>query len=135
MGVSMRQAWLTAWVHINRKQRNIVWKGFIIGLWYSGQAFADIFFTTLYIMFDLYYPNTLSSPSCGTVLLLIILSIIMFATVAYLILAKRYKLRERERHVNIQAIAEEHYERYLDQKEDYMREERRLSEDIHFVDL
>ena len=31
-------------------------------------------------------------------------------------------LRERERHVNIQAIAEEHYERYLDQEEEYMRE-------------
>ena len=38
------------------------------------------------------------------------------------IAAKRYKLRERERHVNIQAIAEEHYERYFDQEEEYMRE-------------
>ena len=31
-------------------------------------------------------------------------------------------LIERERHVNIQAIVEEHYERYLDQEEEYMRE-------------
>ena len=30
--------------------------------------------------------------------------------------------RERERHVNIQAIVEEHYERYFDQEEEYMRE-------------
>ena len=29
---------------------------------------------------------------------------------------------ERERHVNSQALAEEHYERYLDQEEEYMRE-------------
>ena len=36
--------------------------------------------------------------------------------------AKRYKLRERERHVNIQAIVEEHYEKYLHQEEEYMRE-------------
>ena len=36
---------------------------------------------------------------------------------------KRYKLRERERHVNIQAIVEEHYERYFDQEEEYMRED------------
>ena len=35
--------------------------------------------------------------------------------------AKRYKLRERERHVNIQAIAEEHYERYFDQEEEHRR--------------
>ena len=42
--------------------------------------------------------------------------------VLFTIAAKRYKLRERERHVNIQAIVEEHYERYLDQEEEYMRE-------------
>ena len=42
--------------------------------------------------------------------------------IIYVIVAKRYKLRERERHVNIQAIVEEHYERYFDQEEEYMRE-------------
>ena len=42
--------------------------------------------------------------------------------IIFVIVAKRYKLRERERHVNIQAIVEEHYERYLDQEEEYMRE-------------
>ena len=42
--------------------------------------------------------------------------------IIFVIVAKRYKLRERERHVNIQAIVEEHYERYFDQEEDYMRE-------------
>ena len=41
--------------------------------------------------------------------------------IIFVILAKRYKLRERERHVNIQAIVEEHYERYFDQEEEYMR--------------
>ena len=42
--------------------------------------------------------------------------------IVFVIVAKRYKLRERERHVNIQAIVEEHYERYFDQEEEYMRE-------------
>ena len=42
--------------------------------------------------------------------------------IIFVIIAKRYKLRERERHVNIQAIAEEHYERYFDQEEEYLRE-------------
>ena len=38
--------------------------------------------------------------------------------IVFIIAAKRYKLRERERHVNIQAIVEEHYERYFDQEEE-----------------
>ena len=42
--------------------------------------------------------------------------------IIFVIVAKRYKLRERERHVNIQAIVEEHYERYFDQEEEYLRE-------------
>ena len=46
----------------------------------------------------------------------------MLMLIIFVIIAKRYKLRERERHVNIQAIAEEHYERYFDQEEEYMRE-------------
>ena len=46
----------------------------------------------------------------------------MLSLTIFIIVAKRYKLRERERHVNIQAIVEEHYERYLDQEEEYMRE-------------
>ena len=45
----------------------------------------------------------------------------MLMLIIFIIAAKRYKLRERERHVNIQAIAEEHYERYFDQEEEYMR--------------
>ena len=46
----------------------------------------------------------------------------MLMLIIFVIAAKRYKLRERERHVNIQAIVEEHYERYFDQEEEYMRE-------------
>ena len=42
--------------------------------------------------------------------------------VVYVVLAKHYKLRERDRHINIHAIVEEHYERYFDQEEEYMRE-------------
>ena len=45
----------------------------------------------------------------------------MLMLIIFVIVAKRYKLRERERHVNIQAIVEEHYERYFDQEEEYLR--------------
>ena len=50
-----------------------------------------------------------------------LLTMLVLITI-FVIVAKRYKLRERERHVNIQAIVEEHYERYFDQEEEYMRE-------------
>ena len=42
--------------------------------------------------------------------------------VVFLILSNRYTLRERNREINIQAIVEEHYERYMDQEEEYRRE-------------
>ena len=42
--------------------------------------------------------------------------------VVFLVLSKHYTLRERNREINIQAIVEEHYERYMDQEEEYMRQ-------------
>ena len=42
--------------------------------------------------------------------------------VLFLFLAKHYTLRERNREINIQAIVEEHYERYMDQEEEYIRQ-------------
>ena len=47
--------------------------------------------------------------------------LMLLILVVYVFLAKRYKLRERDRHINIHAIVKEHYERYFDQEE-YMRE-------------
>ena len=52
-------------------------------------------------------------------------SILLFVVVlfvVFLVLSKRYTLRERNREINIQAIVEEHYERYLDQEEEYMKQ-------------
>ena len=62
------------------------------------------------------------SPSCGFYYYLVQSILIMLCLIFFVIVAKRYKLRERDRHVNIQAIVEEHYERYIDQEEEYMRE-------------
>ena len=62
------------------------------------------------------------TPSCGFYYYLVLSILLILSLVLFTIAAKRYKLRERDRHVNIQAIAEEHYERYLDQEEEYMRE-------------
>ena len=52
-----------------------------------------------------------------------VLSLLMLLIlVVYVVLAKRYKLRERDKHINIHLIVEEHYERYFDQEEEYMKE-------------
>ena len=62
------------------------------------------------------------TPSCGFYYYLVQSIFIMLCLVVFVFVAKRYKLRERDRHVNIQAIVEEHYERYLNQEEEYLRE-------------
>ena len=63
-----------------------------------------------------------ATPSCVFYYYLVLSLLMLLILVVYVILAKRYKLRERERHINIHAIVEEHYERYFDQEEEYMRE-------------
>ena len=63
-----------------------------------------------------------ASPSCVFYYYLVLSLLLLLILIVFVILAKRYKLRERERHINIQAIVEEHNERYLDQKEEYMKE-------------
>ena len=63
-----------------------------------------------------------ATPSCVFYYYLVLSLLMLLILVVYVILAKRYKLRERDRHINIHAIVEEHYERYFDQEEEYMRE-------------
>ena len=88
-------------------------------------VFVMLFFSASIVNYGLelllrHFSN--ATPSCGFYYYLVLSILIMLSLVLFTIAAKRYKLRERERHVNIQAIAEEHYERYLDQEEEYMRE-------------
>ena len=78
----------------------------MIGWTTSGSSLLTEIFSKIFAFYFYLVPTTLA-----------ILMLICFA-----VFAKRYKLRERERHVNIQAIVEEHYERYIDQEEEYMRE-------------
>ena len=55
---------------------------------------------------------------CDLLILLLLISLFL----VFLVLSKCYTLRERNREINIQAIVEEHYERYMDQEEEYMRQ-------------
>ena len=55
---------------------------------------------------------------CYDLQALVVLSLLF---VVFLVLSKCYTLRERNREINIQAIVEEHYQRYMDQEEEYRR--------------
>ena len=63
-----------------------------------------------------------ATPNCVFYYYLVLSLLMLLILVVYAVLAKRYKLRERDKHINIHLIVEEHYERYFDQEEEYMRE-------------
>ena len=84
-------------------------KGFVFGIMLACSSFAIAASKGIRFSFTL----------CYDVLTLTCL-VVLF--VVFLVLSKRYTLRERNREINIQAIVEEHYERYMDQEEEYMRQ-------------
>ena len=85
-------------------------RGLMVGLFYAAIGIGYTINVNMnYQLNILYYFITMSA------LVLIIL-------ILFLILAKCYKLRVRENEVNVHLIAEEHYERYMDQEEEYNNE-------------
>ena len=92
-------------------------RGFLIGLWNSALGLGDLINNSGKYPFSCHgeiHCQSLYYHVLKNVIILIILII-------FLILAKRYKFRVRENEVNIHLIAEEHYERYLDQEVEYRR--------------
>ena len=94
-------------------------RGVMSGLGFAAMGMCVLTSQLLQLLFQQLKSAT---PSCGFYYFLVLSLLILLILVLFIIFSKHYKLRERERHVNIQAIAEEHYERYLDQEEEYMRE-------------
>ena len=93
-------------------------RGFLIGLWNAGFQLGNIIKNSGKYLFSCQeeiHCQILSYRVLKSVIILIILII-------FLILAKHYKFRVRENEVNVHLIAEEHYERYLDQEVQYRRE-------------
>ena len=94
-------------------------RGVMVGLWYVAcWGLGSFINTTLklpfncesqYICTSFYYYITKS------VLVLIIL-------IVFVILAKRYKYRVRENEINIVQIVDDHYQRYMEQEEQYNRD-------------
>ena len=48
--------------------------------------------------------------------------IVLLIFILFQVLANRYKLQVRENEINVHLIAEEHYERYIEQEVEYRRE-------------
>ena len=101
-------------------------RGVMVGLWYVACWGFSLFLATFlkfpfncenqYICTSFYYYITKS------VLVLIIL-------IVFVILAKRYKYRVRENEVNIVQIVDDHYQRYMEQEEQYNRDR---DNDLHY---
>ena len=60
--------------------------------------------------------------------------IALIVLIVFLILAKRYKYRVRENEVNIIQIVDEHYQRYMEQEEEHIREKQIYNKEKNIVD-
>uniref|UniRef100_A0A1X7UQB2 Major facilitator superfamily (MFS) profile domain-containing protein n=1 Tax=Amphimedon queenslandica TaxID=400682 RepID=A0A1X7UQB2_AMPQE len=102
-------------------------RGVMVGLWYATSYGLSCLINIIakfpfecesqYICTSFYYYITKS------VLVLIIL-------IVFVILAKRYKYRVRENEVNIVQIVDDHYQRYMEQEEQYNKNK---TNDIHYA--
>ena len=93
-------------------------RGLMVGLWYAARGFGYFITINSKYLFVCEKEMTCQSVSyfiAKSVIILIIL-------IVYLALAKHYKLCVRENEINVHLIAEEHYERYMDQEEEYWRQ-------------
>ena len=107
VGKTMTQLLLLEWIIAQSPDKM---KGFVIGTKILISAFVPS--ALLSVIMNLTYTI------CYDMVTIVTLSVLF---VIFLILSKRYTLRERNREINIQAIAEEHYERYMDQEDEYER--------------
>ena len=94
-------------------------RGIMMGLMITAIGIGIL---STYILAEIFEQFQAASPSCVFYYYLVLSLLLLLTLIVFVILAKRYKLREREKHVNTQPIVEEHYERYFDQEEECRRE-------------
>ena len=95
-------------------------KGLLFGLWYAAKGIGNLISFNLPFAF-IEIPSHFI-PGCEFYYLLTMLVISIVVFVLFLVTSRWYKLRMRQRTININLIIEEHYERYLDQEEEYLKE-------------
>jgi len=98
-------------------------RGLMIGLWFASIGLMDLLGLNLHYLFQ--YVPALSSaqPSCGLYYYLTKIILYGCLLILFMVLSRRYKYRERNRVINIQYIAEEHFEKYLNAEEQYQKEQ------------
>uniref|UniRef100_A0A1X7TER0 Major facilitator superfamily associated domain-containing protein n=1 Tax=Amphimedon queenslandica TaxID=400682 RepID=A0A1X7TER0_AMPQE len=91
-------------------------RGVMVGLWYAtASGIGYLINVTVKFVFDCesqYICTSFYYYITKSVLVLIIL-------IVFVILAKRYKYRVRENEVNIVQIVDDHYQRYINQREQF----------------
>ena len=87
-------------------------RGLMVGLWYA--AFGIGYVINISVKFPF---NCQKDINCQSLYYYVVMTIaVLIILIVFIILAKWYKLRVRGNEVNIHLIAEEHYERYMDQE-------------------
>ena len=93
-------------------------KGLMVGMWFASYGFGYAF-----NIIGMYLFKCEDDIICQSLFYYVYISVVvLIILIVFLVLAKRYKLRVRENEVNIHVIAEEHYERYIEQEVEYRRE-------------
>ena len=99
-------------------QSPIEMRGMMVGMWFASLGVGYL------ININTKYPFGCDNNSiCPSFYYYITRSVVIFIILlVFIVLAKRYKFRVRENEVNIAQIVDKHYERYIDQEEEYERE-------------
>ncbi len=99
-------------------------RGMMIGLWYASLGIGKFVDRTLSVPFEKYVEHNVLCKGLIAALYAIIVSLIIavIVIVIFIPFAKWYKFRIRENIVPVNQIAEEHYERYQEQSDEYRRQ-------------
>ena len=102
-------------------------RGLMVGLCYATYGIGIVVSDGLTFVF---ISSKIHSRGCISYYIIGNFTFIVFTLIFYVMFAKRYKLRSRDNIVPVHQIAEEHYERYFNQSEEYRREN---ETEIHIV--
>ena len=99
-------------------QSPVEMRGMMVGMWLASFGVGYL------ININIKYPFGCNNNSiCPSFYYYTTKSVIIFIILlVFIVLAKWYKFRVRENEINIVQIVDEHYERYMDQEEEYERE-------------
>jgi peptide/histidine transporter 3/4 len=99
-------------------QTPVQMRGVMVGLWYASRGIG---YTISVVIENLFRCNT--NYICTNFYYYITKGgIVLLITIVFIVVAMRYKFRVRENEIHIHQIADDHYQRYIDQDEQYRRD-------------